>query len=116
VVATGDLNRDGSPDLVWQHLTSGYLYCWLLGSSRGSPVVLGEGFLQNEVANPLNVGDVNWRVAGAGDFNGDGKLDLALENFATGALQLYYLDGIRRTAAAATSPNPPAASIWSASR
>ena len=38
--------------------------------------------------------DLNWRIAGAADFNGDGKPDLLWSNAVTGANVLGYLDGL----------------------
>lgn len=52
--AVADYSGDGRPDLVWQHITNGGLYLWILnGASLGS-----SGYLSSQSVNPI------WRMVG----------------------------------------------------
>jgi len=39
------------------------------------------------------VADLNWKVAGIGDFDGDGKADVLWRNTSTGQNYIYFMDG-----------------------
>lgn len=64
-VVKGDLNADGSADLIWRHGVSGANAYWLLD---GATVIDG-GFL-------MSVPDMSWELGGVGDFNVDRQTDL----------------------------------------
>lgn len=66
VVGTGDFNGDGLVDILWRH-DSGAVTNWL-GTAAG-------GFIAND-ANVLASVPNDWKVAGTGDFNGDGLTDI----------------------------------------
>jgi hypothetical protein len=55
IAALPDINKDGHPDLVWQHLTTGGLVVWLMDGVTVS---------RSEWLNPSSVGDTNWRIVG----------------------------------------------------
>jgi hypothetical protein len=55
LVGVADMNRDGSPDLVWQHLANGQLGVWYMRDLA----MIGGGYL-----NPWMVADPNWRIVG----------------------------------------------------
>lgn len=61
-----DFNGDGIDDILWRD-SSGYLTNWL-GTSSG-------GFNIND-ANAWNSVSTDWKIAGIGDFNGDGRNDI----------------------------------------
>ena len=91
VMALGDVNGDGVPDLVFQN-TAGQIYVWLLdgtGSavnfSTGAGLKPGSGFLYGGV-----LGD--WRVVSCADINTDGKADIVFQN-GVGQIYAWLLDG-----------------------
>lgn len=71
LLTAGDFNGDGYPDLVATSFESNLLYFYL-GSANGSPLfssIYGVN-LSDTVRNPM--------IAVVGDFNADGKLDVAV--------------------------------------
>ena len=73
--AHNDFNGDGHSDILWRN-DDGSLSDWL-GTANG-------GFINNDV-HAASFAPPSWTVAGTGDFNGDGRVDL-LWRSDTGAL------------------------------
>jgi hypothetical protein len=88
-----DFNGDGHPDILIHNITSGATQVWYMnGVNRTS---LGN------FSSGLNTPDTTgWTFSGIADYNGDGKPDLLFWNTISGALQIWYLNGIVRTSAA----------------
>lgn len=84
-VGTGDFNKDGKPDLLWQNEGSRELHIWYMGGSRGDQY-LGGGTLSG---GPVP----GWTVAGAADFNGDDRMDIVWQNDSTRELYVWYMGG-----------------------
>jgi len=94
IVATGDFNGDGKPDLVWQH-PGGWLAVWYMDGAT----MIGSQFLNS--GQPASPG---WQVVGAADFNGDGKPDLMWQHI-DGWLAVWNMSG--PTLLSAQLLNPP---------
>ena len=82
VLAGGDLNSDGKPDLIFQSASTGQIVLWFMdgqGNELRSHVIGG------------NFGD--FRVVGAEDLNSDGDSDLIWQSSSTGQIVLWFMDG-----------------------
>lgn len=105
VVAAGDLDGDGSSDIVWYNTTSGRVVQWLLDPN----LVRTAG----RFTDPPQAGDANWQVVAAGDYGFGvraqaGTYDLLWRNATTGKLVAWFMDdGGKRTAGAFLTPSAP---------
>lgn len=84
----GDFNGDHKPDLVWHHQGDGRLGLWLM-DNHVRTATPNFALLSGGLGEP----DLNWKVVGAADMNGDGQLDLVWWNQQTYALRIWHMDG-----------------------
>jgi hypothetical protein len=103
VRAIADMNGDGQSDLVWQHETEGWLAVWFMN---------GLTFIEGRLLSPNRVTDLDWRIAGAGDFNGDGQNDLLWQNNRTGVITIWFMNGTNFAGPGAITPNTVADTNW----
>jgi hypothetical protein len=75
-------------DLLFQNQTDGSLWYWLLdGLTRTQTAAFEPDY---------KPGNIDWRVVGSGDLNGDGKPDILFQNTG-GDLQYWLIDNFART-------------------
>jgi FG-GAP-like repeat len=99
VVGTGDFNRDGKFDILWQKNT-GEIEIWeMMGTVR-----IGHG----RISNP----DPGWRAVGTGDFNLDGMADILWQN-ANGEVAISEMNGTTVTNTYNIAFNNPG-NLWKA--
>lgn len=104
LAATGDLDGDGQPDLVFRHAVSGRLVVWLMqGAARR----------QGAFTSPDQLADLNWRLAGTGDFDGDHRADLLWQHAVSGRLVAWLMSGTARVGASYLTPSGVTDPAWS---
>ena len=85
IVGTGDFNKDGSVDVLWRYNgAGGRVRIWYM---NGTALLSG--------ADLTAVTDLNWQIAGTGDFNKDGNVDILWRYNGTGGrVRVWYMNGI----------------------
>jgi hypothetical protein len=86
IAATGDFNRDGTSDVVFQHQADGRLALWLMS---------GSFLLSGDALSPAQVPDVNWKIRAAADMDRDGWLDLIWQHETSGSVAVWLMTGAR---------------------
>ena len=74
IAGAGDFDGDGKADILWRNAVTGDNYIYFMDGLSIKPT---EGYLRT-------VADLDWRVVGVGDFDGDGKADILWRNWVTG--------------------------------
>lgn len=83
IEGVGDFNQDGKDDILWRHYGSGQIFTWEMD---------GTGNVQQGRFLGTAVPDLNWRIEGIGDFNGDGTEDLLWRHYASGQNVAFHLN------------------------
>ena len=92
IAGLGDLNGDGKCDITWYQQGTRELAGWIMNGLNLSSAGL---ITDNGTGVPVTV-PVDWAVEGIGDFNNNHKSDLLLHNSATGELEIWYMNRLRR--------------------
>ncbi|MGH9423497.1 MAG: FG-GAP repeat domain-containing protein [Thermoanaerobaculia bacterium] len=83
IAGVGDLNGDGSADIVWRNTVTGDNSVWYITASGWN----GAGATLPAVVNP------SLRVISVADLNGDGKADILWRNMTTGDVYTWLMNG-----------------------
>ncbi len=81
-VAAGDMDRDGTADILWQHATDGRIAFWRM---------IDTTMLRGDPTSPSQVSDTNWKIRALADFNQDGDADFVWQNQATGQIAVWLM-------------------------
>ncbi len=82
IVGTGDIDRDGFSDIIWQH-ADGRVAVWYFN---------GTGYQVRQSSIIATLSDSRWRVAVVEDFNRDGELDILWRHSGSGDMTIWHLN------------------------
>ena len=103
IAAVADMNGDSKSDLIWQNELDGHLSVWFMN---------GYNLTDGHLLQPGRVEDLNWKIAGAGDFNGDRKTDLLWRHMKSGVTAIWYMNGDRQTSGSVVESTAVADLNW----
>jgi hypothetical protein len=83
IAGVGDFDGDGKSDILWHNSATGSNSISLM---NGATVAGG-------ATDFAAMTDLNWDIAGVGDFDGDGKSDILWRNRVTGENAMWRMDG-----------------------
>jgi hypothetical protein len=86
LAAAADFDADRRPDLIWMNDATRQLAAWNMGAGSYGEQLVTASYLNSA---PL---PADWRLAGAGDIDGDGQTDLVLQSD-TGQLGAWLFNG-----------------------
>ena len=87
IVGTGDFNRDGYPDVLWQDPASGTVQIWYMGGATAG----AQGSVLQSAVNLT--GPMTTKVVAVADFDNDGYQDVIFQDRTTGAATVYFYTG-----------------------
>lgn len=103
VVGVGDFSGDGRPDVLWRHQLSGKNVVWVMNGA----VREAGGF-----TTPDAFTDLNWKMAGVGDYDQDGWPDILWRHALSGRNVVWHLRGTVRVSGGYTTPDQLADPNW----
>jgi len=86
VVATGDINGDGTSDLIWWNKTTGQVYAQTIVNGK----ITNGSIIYTEP-------DTRWKIVGTGDVNGNGKTDLIWWNSSSGQIAIGITNALSQS-------------------
>lgn len=103
VVGIWDPDRDGYPDLLWQHQTNGGLAAWFM---RGTTLLHGDPL------TPGGVADTGWTIVATADMNRDGHTDLIWQHTTQGLVSAWLMNGTTLVDGRLLSPSTVSDTNW----
>jgi subtilisin-like proprotein convertase family protein len=87
IQGVADFDRDGKMDILWRNYGTGENGIWLMERTQ---LRNGEGIFITRVP------DLNWRMQGIADFDGDGYKDILWRNYGDGQNAIWVREGAEK--------------------
>ncbi len=100
---SADMDRDGWRDLIWQHQGNGSIAVWLM---------TGTELRDGRLLTPGAVADLNWKIVGVGDMNGDSHADLVWQHQTNGLMSAWLMNGLSMTSGVLLTPGQVPDTNW----
>jgi hypothetical protein len=86
--STADLSGDGRADILLRNYSTGQNAIWAMtkAPASGLPAL-------SKILDLPALPNINYRIEGVGDFNGDGKPDIVWRNYLTGQNAVWLMNG-----------------------
>ncbi len=100
-----DFNGDGRAEILWRNRITGDNLLWDVSNAITGPV---GGSVTTSILP--DVRDLNWRIAGTGDYTRDGRTDILWRNYSSNQNLIWQMNGVTRAVDIdiASAPN----AIW----
>lgn len=79
---TGDVDGNGTADVIWQNTVTGQVTVWLM---NGLTLISSVGLPE--------IPPTYWKIAGMGDIDGNGTSDMVWRNTLNGATAIWFMNG-----------------------
>lgn len=89
IEGTGDFNKDGNVDILWRNYHTGDNMIWPMNGTRYE--------MSTPVLSLPRVSDLDWHIKGVGDYNKDGNVDIVWQNYRTGGIGIWLMNGTKFT-------------------
>jgi hypothetical protein len=96
------MNGDGWLDIIWRNYNDGSTAAWYMQDTR----VINTLYMTPRYA------DINWRIVGVADMNGDNNPDLVWQHTPTGLLAVWFMRGIEMSTTSYLNPSIVADTNW----
>ena len=103
IAGTGDIDGDGTEDLIWHNSTSGRVVVWFLDPDGV--------YNRNQQVVDANLA-TSWNLKGVEDMNGDTNPDLVWHNSSTGRAVTWFLNGSGIYVSATNASSANLATAW----
>jgi hypothetical protein len=90
LIGTADFDGNGTPDVIWQHVSTFDVALWHMAGPEGTHV-------QRFTWLSLGGGMAGWRLVAAADLDGNGRPDLIWQNAQTYHIAIWYMEGTEGT-------------------
>jgi hypothetical protein len=101
--SVGDLSGDHKADLLWQHEGDGRISVWLMN---------GLTVIDARLLSPPQVPDLQWKIVGTADFDGNRSRDLVWHHQGDGRIAIWFMNGTLQISGAYANPGQVADVNW----